>query len=410
MNHLREGDEMSTNAKFDIIREIEELKSQLALSRKIGFFLGAGTSISLGIPGISELTKLVSESLGKSEKNKYEKLKETLDSSSGKNVPNIEDILNQVRLIRQLTHDSKEKAFEGITGVEAKTIDSLICLKIYELISAKEKDANLQDVEKLMVWFNWLNREYTKEIFTANYDLIFERALENLQIPYFDGFVGGNEPFFLAETVEPENKLIFPPVAWIRLWKIHGSLGWFWKEGKQGLSHRVVRMGSMTKPSKGLGELVIYPSKDKYESSRKQPFIAFFDRLKNYLLEGECHFILNGYSFSDDHVNAILFNGLKENNRLHMSAFLYDDERLLHLSSLASPFPNLSVYAPTKASIGGVIGEWQVNTSTHDLNLFWDDTNKKCKLGNFKDLVSFLVASSGRVEKIDKEIKERHAD
>ena len=62
-------------------------------------------------------------------------------------------------------------------------------------------------------------------------------------------------------------------------------------------------------------ELVIYPSRDKYESSRKQPFTSYFDRLRDFFLSGEGVFIISGYSFSDEHINELIFSCLKQNNR-----------------------------------------------------------------------------------------------
>ncbi len=44
--------------KFNVIREIQELKNQLSYSKNIGFLFGAGTSTALGIPNISDLTKM----------------------------------------------------------------------------------------------------------------------------------------------------------------------------------------------------------------------------------------------------------------------------------------------------------------------------------------------------------------
>ena len=70
------------------------------------------------------------------------------------------------------------------------------------------------------------NRNYVKEIFTTNYDLLLEKAMEHNHVPYFDGFVGSYEPFFWSESIEKtvsHNDLTF---NWIRLWKIHGSLNW----------------------------------------------------------------------------------------------------------------------------------------------------------------------------------------
>ncbi|MFV9691190.1 MAG: hypothetical protein ACNY01_09530, partial [Desulfobacteria bacterium] len=42
--------------KFNLVREIRELKNQLSYSKKYGFFFGAGTSCSIGIPNIATLT------------------------------------------------------------------------------------------------------------------------------------------------------------------------------------------------------------------------------------------------------------------------------------------------------------------------------------------------------------------
>ena len=87
---------------------------------------------------------------------------------------------------------------------------------------------------------------------------------------------------------------------WIRLWKIHGSLSWFWKQDDKTKAPQIVRIGKIENIKDEKNELVIYPSKEKYDSSRKQPFIAYFDRLKKYLLSGELLFIFTGYSFSVD--------------------------------------------------------------------------------------------------------------
>ena len=42
--------------KFDLVREIRELKNQLSYSKRCGFFFGAGTSCALGVPNILMLT------------------------------------------------------------------------------------------------------------------------------------------------------------------------------------------------------------------------------------------------------------------------------------------------------------------------------------------------------------------
>ena len=66
------------------------------------------------------------------------------------------------------------------------------------LFVRKKKGVDLSITMKFVIWLNWLSRDFTKEVFTTNYDLILEKSFESLQVPYFDGFNGSNEPFFLA--------------------------------------------------------------------------------------------------------------------------------------------------------------------------------------------------------------------
>ncbi|UIM92652.1 SIR2 family protein [Yersinia ruckeri] len=148
------------------------------------------------------------------------------------------------------------------------------------------------------------NRDFSKEIFTTNYDLIIEKSLEAIRAPYFDGFVGSYEPFFWQESVETLVRRNDLTQNWIRLWKIHGSLSWFWKKRENLKSHKVIRLGKIDKIEEEKNEIVIYPSKEKYDLSRRQPFLVYFDRLKNYLLSGELLFIFTGYSFLDQQVIA----------------------------------------------------------------------------------------------------------
>lgn len=293
--------------KFDVIREIQELRNQLSYSKNIGFFFGAGTSTALGVPNISKLTKSVEESLTGDILKNFQIIKNDLKTTLIDHEINIEDILNQTRRIREITGGKEEKKYLEVDGNSARELDINICKEIYKIINCKETIANLQSTMKFLAWLNMQNRDFSKEIYTSNYDRIIEKSLEKIQIPYFDGFVGSYEPFFLPESVDKFVKNFDLTKSWIRLWKIHGSLSWFWKKDDDTETSRIVRIGKIDKIENNSDEIVIYPSREKYDSSRKQPFIAYFDRLKNYLSDGELLFIITGYSFSDQHINEIIF-------------------------------------------------------------------------------------------------------
>ena len=49
--------------KFNVVREVRELKNQLSYAKRFGFFFGAGTSCALGVPNIAMLTQSVENEL-----------------------------------------------------------------------------------------------------------------------------------------------------------------------------------------------------------------------------------------------------------------------------------------------------------------------------------------------------------
>jgi hypothetical protein len=393
-------------SKIDVLREIRELKNYLSYSKNIGFFFGAGTSCALGIPDIVQLTSEVKSSLKDGAVKTFEIINEDLKTMIHGRDVNIEDILNQIRRIRELTKESETKTYLDVCGSDAKTADDEICKAIYQIITAKEFSATLTSTKRFFAWYNLLNRDFTKEVFTTNYDLIIEKALEATEIPYFDGFVGSFEPFFWQESVDYQVQHGDLTKNWIRLWKIHGSLSWFWRYSEETKSYRIIRIGNITNVADIKNELVIYPSKDKYDSSRKQPFIAYFDRMRDYLLSGELLFVITGYSFSDQHINEIILNCMRQNNRLSVIVFFYKDADAEALYKSCSAYLNLHVFGPTKAIINGELGEWNFNKEAVKQNeittTYWNAEKSQLTLGDFNLLVNFLITSSGKQDSVER--------
>lgn len=395
--------------KINLVREIRELKTHLSYSKNIGFFFGAGTSCALGIPNVEQLTSDIEKKLDGEFSKNFGLIKKDSESTIKGRKPNIEDVLNNLRRIRELTGESN-KQYEGVSGKNAKDLDYEICKLIYEIILEKELVADLDITKKFFAWLNILNREFSKEVFTTNYDLIIEKSLEASYIPFFDGFVGSYEPFFWEESIDKIISKNDLTQNWIRLWKIHGSLSWFWKNDTKTNSQKIVRIGKIENIKDKKNELVIYPSKEKYDTSRKQPFVAYFDRLKNYLLSGELLFIFSGYSFSDQHINDVIFNCLRQNNRLTAIVFFYKDEEVENLHKITPSYMNLNVYGPTKAIINGNIGTWEFlkdefKNDSEKYDTYWNEKDSKLKLGDFNSLVTFLLTNSGKKEFIESTLK-----
>jgi hypothetical protein len=195
---------------------------------------------------------------------------------------------------------SKGGDVRGLCEKDLLVLEKEICKKIVNKL-----DVNLPGREtpyhRLCKWMKSIDRKIAVEIFTTNYDLLMEQALEDLEVPYFDGFVGARRSFFDLRALE--DNLI--PTHWSRLWKIHGSINWYQEiiEGQ-----RKVYRSSEIKPD---ASHLIYPSHLKYEESRKMPYLALVDQLNRFIRKKSSFLILSGYSFSDGHLNDTIINALK---------------------------------------------------------------------------------------------------
>ena len=109
------------------------------------------------------------------------------------------------------------------------------------------------------------------------------------------------------------------------------------------------------------GELIL-PSFYKYDESRRQPYVAMLDRLGRVLSAREDTVLVTiGYSFGDQHINAVLFDALDARERMHIVALQFSDPPDEHeLAKRARRRQNLLVYGPTTAIVGGVSGEWHL--------------------------------------------------
>lgn len=330
-------------------RFMSDLRQILSQGRKrIGLLVGAGAPLAIHvndqgaldenghplIPGVDALTEFAIAN----SPNESQQALSAIRSELGQTA-NIELILSRVRLLQQVL--GKETIY-GLNSQGFKTLGEHICARIGQLVGvALPKQRNAYS--ELVAWVGGAVRAHSVEIFTTNYDLLFEEAFERARLPYFDGFSGGKCPFFDSVSVASDNL----PARWARLWKLHGSLGW-------GVEDDVVVRGK----GKGATELV-YPDHLKYNLTQKQPYSTLFERLRSFLLTPDSLLLAVGFSFRDAHICAILDEGLAMNANSSVLAFQYNDlEQEKPAIKLAIDRPNLSVYASDGAVIGGVPGMW----------------------------------------------------
>lgn len=356
---------------YDIVKIVRELSVALAThSRHVCLLLGAGASVSADLPDMRGLTVKVLESLSSSDKDIIgDLLKER----------NLEQVLTRLRRIAALTDDG-----EKIGGVDKATslrLDSQIC----DIIIQSIRNPCKQEAFKRLA--SWANRaEYHKplELFTTNYDLLIEAGLESIGAAYFDGFTGYVHGYFRPDLVESTTPISTTsstgiPVQFIRLWKLHGSSNWAWEGVDRG--RRIVRLGDHAPAGK---TVAIYPSDQKYDDSRRVPFVVMMDRFRRALSEPETLLIVSGYSFSDEHINEIIFEAARRRPRSQYVVMCYDSiPPALHKSALE--IRNIVAIGAIEAIIGGRLGSWTIEQNIPGLA-----TNNRCCLGDFSYLAAFL--------------------
>lgn len=385
--------------KKEVNKFISEIENAISYSSNLGFFFGAGTSCAFGLPNIYQLTEEVRNRISEDYKNAFSSVCSCL-KDVGNEDATIENILNHLRKLIDLTNGREDKEYCGINGLIAKKLDVEITRIIFEVIEKHQEEADISEMRKFVTWLYSNNNNKQKEIYTVNYDLLLELALESNYIPYIDGFIGSYEPFFLPDMVDKFCSESDSTSRWIRLWKMHGSLNWCKKGADSMLSERIIRVSRFKE--KPENELMIYPSSEKYNFSRKEPYIAYFDRFNKYLKSGELVLFCSGYSFSDEHINEVLLNSLKQNNRLFVVFFCYTNEQIDKMLEHAKSHMNLCLLSPNYLVSNGEQYEWTFNENDeNNSDEYWDKTDKKLKLGDFKKLIDFFVETSGRKRAIE---------
>jgi len=376
---------------FDPVREAEELREQLASDkRRLLFFFGAGTSQAVGLDGIIQLTKNVRNDLSEKSRADYDRI-----LAQAGNGAHVEHVLNRVRLCRELLGNDDKAIVDDLTLGSARELDRSICRAIYGRVRA-DPPKGYSTHSQFAAWLNSVQRAHSVEIFSTNYDLLVERGLEIAEVPYFDGFVGSVQPYFsdaLSESDEFRNAGI--PRSWVRLWKLHGSIGWKYSTEVLTGSRKVIRT-PLVEPSTS-DDLMIFPSREKYDDSRRLPFVALHDRLRRQTATGECLLLIAGYSFGDEHINEIIFGNLRANNRMAVTVLLFDPldnaEIQRKLVRPTEGLRNLTVYAPNMAHVGGISGKWVSPSPPPDGVTewpFWDQGKSEFTLGDFNNVPRFL--------------------
>ena len=397
---------MSTDIPHNAQKTLADLRDHLARHDKpIAFFFGAGTSSSVrlpdgergsmplipSVPGLTAECKKDGSALGERFAKAWASIEDHCKDANLQ--PHVENVLSRLRMM--LGAIGKGDRLCGLEVGELQRLEESVRKTIARIVTPDLKELPADSPHRRLArWLAKTSRRTGVEIFTVNYDVLIEHALEAERIPLFDGFVGSYQPFFHADTLRRSESA--PGVNWARLWKMHGSVTW--RRIVQDGRARVIR----TAPDPA-GEMIL-PSFQKYDESRQQPYAAFTDRLNRFLEQDDALLIVAGFSFGDEHINNLIFAALDNRPRTHVYALQFEElpEDSIPIRR-AEQHSNLIVIGPKTGVIGGRRAYWApAENPTFMADVFelkadagvGENRAGVMKIGDFACFTQFLKAMS----------------
>jgi len=352
--------EVITSAEPSVVRD--HLSSLLQVKNLV-VLLGSGASFHLGSPQTRNLTN--AEVLGlitKAGDTPSETDAALLATINPNDSGDLEQLLNGLQLAAAM---AVQTGLDGVVlgrGDSSKPypkdqVDGLrrrINRALAEACRLPQSDSKLDppfDQDPLLAHRTFLSRIVGNRrsnlprprVFTTNYDLVIESALDELGYPYIDGFSGTvdrrlNLAFYGLDFHRVETttqSVIARAEGVLYLHKVHGSLNWrsFTDHDRvTGLESLEVKQG--VDAAQGDDVVLIYPTSAKEGDTLAYPYSDLLRLLGDAVQQEDTAVLVAGYGFADPHINRLLLRSLATNPSA--SVFVADPVAVLSDTDLAA--------------------------------------------------------------------------
>jgi len=205
-------------------------------------------------------------------------------------------------------------------------------------------------------------------IFTTNYDLLIEEALEKCKLEYIDGFSGKICPTFstgnYGKIISRQTSIssMTSEIVTFNLYKVHGSLNWHYHNEEIIYSDYMKTINELNKIKenkktfllKYKNELaIINPTKKKLDTTVLNA--NYYDQLRmfcNELEKNNTILISFGFSFNDDHIRQMTLRALKGNPTLTLIIFSYNEESTMKFKEHFEQCGNVNIIQIIKEENG----------------------------------------------------------
>lgn len=268
----------------------------------LSFLLGAGCSSNIveeketGIPGMAVMYETFFKDnpefsvAGKKMNGEYDVNLERMLEAMG-----AVEIANQIKVIDEEIENKIERVQKHLRNQIKKGLNSPQVKEIYKDFYSK---------------ITQRSRKAPISIFTTNYDLFSEIALDELGFSYNNGFSGTyrrkfnpiSYNYMYVENMNLHRDVWERVASFFNLVKLHGSISWVKRDDEI--------WEQDYKDIKDDETVMIYPTPLKDRSTLMTPYSDLFRTMENRIVQKNSALVVLGYSFSDDHINRVILNGL----------------------------------------------------------------------------------------------------
>lgn len=298
------------------LKQIKQKIADLSNIKNINFLFGAGVS-SGSIPAMKVMLEKIEKDLKEKNLELFQKLKSNNDN-------NLEKMLGVLYSRRASLNGFGKPSVQTDSLIE--TIEQMIFEEINIDIESEVDTFNLY--KKFYQNVTYRNKDLSRvNIFTTNNDLFNERVLDNLNINYNNGFGGGLKRFFnpsrfgytYSRKIESSIEKFESLDNMLYLYKLHGSINWI--EKKENSLFNIQEINIENKDSRPKDGVLIYPNPLKQNISLGAPYSDLIREFQKKLLLPHSVLFIMGYSFSDEHLNNIIYQALSSNSSISIVIF-----------------------------------------------------------------------------------------
>ncbi|WP_193368418.1 SIR2 family protein [Pelagibius marinus] len=303
--------------------DVREQVLQWLTGAETCFLIGAGCSACANKPLIGALTTQVMEEADSELQLQFSNLKQTNGRPA-----TIEDLITYLQRYRNILSTITNG---DVHSVSIDQIDKWLAAIKEKIVNEIVDDWQPNSYHRRFLRRIRNHRESTpRDIFSLNYDTVLEANLDELRIPYIDGFRGTNRAWFDSATFDESRS----GDVGFRIYKLHGSINWT-RDDAQNV-RRSFHRDSVNEP------IVVYPSEQKYLQTQFGVYETLMGRFRDRMRmqsANNCLVVL-GYSFNDEHINEAITDAVNtRNTNLTVIAFVgpdadrdMQDARLKHLA------------------------------------------------------------------------------